>query len=64
MAEAMGKPCKARSAPYDARLFYRAGESDDTVVQTDLTVACDDLKRSGTLSLPFIRRSSTCSVLK
>jgi Uma2 family endonuclease len=40
-----GKPCKLRSAPYDVRLFYRADESDDTVVQPDLTVVCDEKKR-------------------
>jgi Uma2 family endonuclease len=38
-----GKPCKVRSAPYDVRLFYD-GE-DDTVVQPDLVVVCDEAKR-------------------
>jgi Uma2 family endonuclease len=40
-----GKPCKARPAPYDVRLFYTEDESDDTVVQPDLTVICDEKKR-------------------
>jgi hypothetical protein len=42
-----GKPCKVRPAPYDVRLFYEEDESDDTVVQSDLTVICDDAKASG-----------------
>ncbi|MDR1625993.1 MAG: Uma2 family endonuclease [Spirochaetia bacterium] len=40
-----GKPCKVRAAPYDVRLFYEEDESDDTVVQPDLTVICDEKKR-------------------
>jgi Uma2 family endonuclease len=32
-------------APYDVRLFYEEDESDDTVVQPDLTVICDEKKR-------------------
>ena len=36
-----GKPCKVRSAPYDVRLFYEEDETDDTVVQPDLSVICD-----------------------
>jgi len=40
-----GKPCKVYPAPYDVRLFYRADESDDTVVQPDITVVCDEKKR-------------------
>ncbi|MDR0623631.1 MAG: Uma2 family endonuclease [Treponema sp.] len=40
-----GKPCKVRSAPYDVRLFYEEDESDDTVVQPDLAVICDEKKR-------------------
>jgi Uma2 family endonuclease len=40
-----GKPCKVRSAPYDVRLFYKEDESDDTVVQPDLAVICDEKKR-------------------
>jgi Uma2 family endonuclease len=35
-----GKPCKVRSAPYDVRLFYEEDESDDTVVQPDISVIC------------------------
>ena len=37
-----GKPCKVRPAPYDVRLFYMEDESDDTVVQPDITVICDE----------------------
>jgi Uma2 family endonuclease len=40
-----GKPCKVRPAPYDVRLFYMEDESDDTVVQPDLSVICDEKKR-------------------
>ena len=40
----VGKPCKARAAPYDVRLFYEKDESDDTVVQPDLSVICDNRK--------------------
>jgi Uma2 family endonuclease len=40
-----GKPCKVRPAPYDVRLFYEEDEGDDTVVQPDLTVICDEKKR-------------------
>ncbi|MDR0663586.1 MAG: Uma2 family endonuclease, partial [Spirochaetaceae bacterium] len=40
-----GKPCKVRSAPYDVRLFYAEDESDDTVVQPDISVICDEKKR-------------------
>jgi Uma2 family endonuclease len=40
-----GKPCKARAAPYDVRLFYKEDESDDTVVQPDISVICDEKKR-------------------
>jgi Uma2 family endonuclease len=39
-----GKPCKARSAPYDVRLFYQEDELDDTVVQPDISVICDEKK--------------------
>ncbi|MDR0443743.1 MAG: Uma2 family endonuclease [Treponema sp.] len=41
----VGKPCKVYPAPYDVRLFYHEDESDDTVVQPDLTVVCDKNKR-------------------
>jgi Uma2 family endonuclease len=40
-----GKPCKVRPAPYDVRLFYAEDESDDTVVQPDISVICDEKKR-------------------
>ena len=40
-----GKPCKVYPAPYDVRLFYEADESDDTVVQPDISVVCDERKR-------------------
>jgi Uma2 family endonuclease len=40
-----GKPCKVRLAPYDVRLFYAEDESDDTVVQPDISVICDENKR-------------------
>jgi len=43
-----GKPCKVRAAPYDVRLFYDEADGedqDDTVVQPDLVVICDDKKR-------------------
>jgi Uma2 family endonuclease len=40
-----GNPCKVYPAPFDVRLFYEDDESDDTVVQPDLTVICDEKKR-------------------
>ena len=40
-----GKQCKVYPAPYDVRLFYEEDESDDTVVQPDLSVVCDAKKR-------------------
>jgi Uma2 family endonuclease len=46
-----GKPCKVRVAPYDVRLFYKETddgedlEEDDTVVQPDIVVICDEKKR-------------------
>jgi Uma2 family endonuclease len=40
-----GKPCKVRPAPYDVRFFYAKDESDDTVVQPDISVICDEKKR-------------------
>ena len=40
-----GKPCKVYPAPFDVRLFYKEDESDDTVVQPDITVICDEKKR-------------------
>jgi len=39
-----GKPCKVFPAPFDVRLFYKADESDDTVVQPDISVICDRKK--------------------
>ncbi|MCL2127699.1 MAG: Uma2 family endonuclease [Treponema sp.] len=36
-----GKPCKVFPAPFDVRLFYEEDESDDTVVQPDISVVCD-----------------------
>jgi len=41
----IGKPCKVYPAPFDVRLFYEDDESDDTVVQPDITVICDKEKR-------------------
>ena len=41
----IGKPCRVYPAPFDVRLFYREDESDDTVVQPDVTVICDKEKR-------------------
>ena len=41
----VGKPCKVYPAPFDVRLFYEEDESDDTVVQPDLSVICDAEKR-------------------
>ena len=40
-----GKPCKVYPAPLDVRLFYEEDESDDTVVQPDISVICDEKKR-------------------
>ena len=40
-----GKPCKVYPAPYDVRLFYEDDESDDTVVQPDISIVCDRAKR-------------------
>jgi Uma2 family endonuclease len=40
-----GKPCRVYAAPFDVRLFYEEDDSDDTVVQPDLTVICDAKKR-------------------
>jgi Uma2 family endonuclease len=41
----LGKHCKVYAAPYDVRLFYEEDESDDTVVQPDLSIICDAKKR-------------------
>jgi Uma2 family endonuclease len=40
-----GKTCKVYAAPCDVRLFYRPDESDNTVVQPDLSVLCDEAKQ-------------------
>jgi Uma2 family endonuclease len=40
-----GKTCRLRPAPYDVRLVYKEDESDDTVVQPDISVICDEKKR-------------------
>jgi Uma2 family endonuclease len=39
------KPCKVRPSPYDMRLFYEEDESDDVVVQPNISVICDESKR-------------------
>ena len=39
------KPCKVIPAPYDVRLFYEEDESDDTIVQPDISIICDKEKR-------------------
>jgi len=39
-----GKTCQPFAAPYDVRLFYKEDESDNTVVQPDLIVVCDQKK--------------------
>ena len=41
----VGKPCRAYPAPFDVRFFYEEDQSDDTVVQPDITVICDKNKR-------------------
>ena len=38
------KPCKVFPAPFDVRLFYEEDESDETVVQPDISVVCDKKK--------------------
>ena len=40
-----GKPCKVYAAPFDVRLFYQKDDRDDTVVQPDIVVICDEKKR-------------------
>jgi Uma2 family endonuclease len=39
-----GKPCKVIPAPFDVRLFYEKDGSDDTVLQPDIVVVCDEKK--------------------
>ena len=41
-----GKKCQVRIAPLDVRLFPKADESDDVVVQPDIMVICDNQKLS------------------
>jgi len=41
----IGKPCRVYPAPFDVRLFFKEDESDDTVVQPDITVICDKSRR-------------------
>jgi Uma2 family endonuclease len=41
----VGKLCKVRVAPYDMQIFYAEDNSDDTVLQPDVTVICDEKKR-------------------
>ena len=51
-----GKPCKVFPAPFDVRLFYEEDESDDTVVQPDISVICDkgNLGKEGCHGAPGI----------
>ena len=42
-----GKKCTPYMAPFDVRLFYAADESDNTVVQPDIFVVCDESKTLG-----------------
>jgi Uma2 family endonuclease len=39
-----GKPCQVFAAPLDVRLFPREDERDDTIVQPDILVVCDQSK--------------------
>jgi len=39
-----GKPCRVLAAPLDVRLFPKEDKSDNTVVQPDLLVVCDENK--------------------
>jgi Uma2 family endonuclease len=39
-----GKPCRVYAAPFSVRLFPAADQSDDTVVEPDITVVCDASK--------------------
>ena len=41
----VGKKCRVYPVPYDVRLFYKEDESDDTVVQPDISVVCDTERR-------------------
>jgi Uma2 family endonuclease len=42
----LGKPCRVFAAPLDVRLFPEDDKSDDTVVQPDILVVCDESKIS------------------
>jgi Uma2 family endonuclease len=51
------KPCKVFPAPFDVRLFYKDDdESDDTAVQPDIVVVCDEeqLKHEGCRGAPSL----------
>jgi Uma2 family endonuclease len=39
-----GKPCKVYPAPFSVRLFPAEDQSDDTVLEPDITVVCDRSK--------------------
>ncbi|MDR1786622.1 MAG: Uma2 family endonuclease [Spirochaetaceae bacterium] len=39
-----GKPCKVFPAPFGVRLFPKADNSDDTVLEPDIVVVCDRSK--------------------
>jgi Uma2 family endonuclease len=39
-----GKPCKVYAAPFSVRLFPEEDQSDDTVLEPDITVVCDSSK--------------------
>ncbi|MDR1211598.1 MAG: Uma2 family endonuclease, partial [Spirochaetaceae bacterium] len=39
-----GKPCEVYAAPFSVRLFPAEDNSDDTVVEPDITVVCDTSK--------------------
>ncbi len=48
-----GKSCRVFAAPLDVRLFPKADDSDDTIVQPDLLVVCDKEKlKDGTVNGP------------
>ena len=42
-----GKKCTTYIAPFDVRLFYEEDGSDNTVVQPDILVVCDESKTLG-----------------
>jgi len=49
-----GKQCQVFYAPFDVRLFAKADETDDTIVQPDIVVVCDSTKlmRTGYAGAP------------